>query len=49
MHFYIFFLHIIMNMFKSKEQGWQGGAKKNMSSFMYKLEPIQVEVGASTK
>ena len=36
-----------MNVFKSKEQGWYGGARKNMFYSMYKLEPVQVEVGAS--
>ena len=44
---YIYFLHIVMNVFKSKKQGWYVGVRKNMLSSLYKLEPVQVEVGAS--
>ena len=43
------FLHNVPNSFKYEKQGWYGGARKNMLSSLYKLEPIQVEVSSFTQ
>ena len=43
------FLQFVLNTFNSVKQGWKGGSRKNMLSSLYKLNPVQVEVGASTQ
>ena len=44
-----FFLQFVLNTFKSEKQGWKGGARKNMLSSMYMLNPVQVKFGAFTQ